>query len=75
MDILMIARILWLRRALRRRERWTPQRLRAHQQRELANLRAYAIRRAPFYRDFHHGLALAPLDATPVAEQRHHESL
>src|SRR5215213_10329660 len=66
MDVPVVARIVWLRRTLRRRERWTPERLRAHQQRELADLRAYAIRRSPFYRDVHHGLTGAPLDALPV---------
>ncbi len=66
MDLWMISRVLWLRRALRRRERWSPARLREHQQRELAALRGFASTRSPFYRRFHAGLDGAPLEALPV---------
>jgi phenylacetate-CoA ligase len=66
MDASMIARVLWLRRVLRRRERWTEARLREHQRRELANLRAFAVDRSPFYRRLHAGLDGAPLGDLPV---------
>jgi len=66
MDLWMISRVLWLRRALRRRERWSPARLREHQQRELAAVRGFASTRSPFYRRFHAGLDGAPLEALPV---------
>jgi putative adenylate-forming enzyme len=62
----MIANILRLRRALRRRETWPVQRLREHQQRELAALRHFAAEHSPFYRRYHHGLAGAPLHDLPV---------
>jgi putative adenylate-forming enzyme len=62
----MIARVLWLRRALRGRERWSRARLDAHQRRELAALRAFAADRSPFYRRFHAGLQRAPLGELPV---------
>lgn len=62
MDIRMIANVL----RLRRRETWTVEQLREHQQRELAALRAFAGRALPFYRRFHHGLTGAPLHHLPV---------
>jgi len=62
----MIASILRLRRALRRHERWPVERLREHQQRELAVLRRFAEQRSPFYRRYHRGLAGAPLHELPV---------
>jgi phenylacetate-CoA ligase len=66
MDMSMISRVLWLRRTLRRQERWSEQELREHQRRELATLRAFAYARSPFYRRFHGGLDRAPLGELPV---------
>lgn len=66
MDTLMIAKILRLRRTLRRRERWTPAQLRQHQQRSLAALRAFAVEHSPFYNRLHRGLAGAALGELPV---------
>ena len=66
MDVSMISRVLWLRSALRRRERWDRERLGAHQRRELAALRTFASARSPFYRHFHAGLDGARLDELPV---------
>jgi hypothetical protein len=51
---------------LRRRETWPVQRLREHQQRELAALRHFAEERSPYYRRFHRGLAGAPLHDLPL---------
>jgi hypothetical protein len=39
MDARLLTRVLWLRRVLRQRERWTREVLEAHQRRELAALR------------------------------------
>jgi phenylacetate-CoA ligase len=49
MDTAMIARVLWLRRVLRGRERWSRAQLEDHQQRQLARLRRHAASRSPFY--------------------------
>jgi len=62
---LLIARVLWRRRQLRRRERWREEQLCVHQQRVLAALREFAYARSPFYRRFHRGLERAPLDQLP----------
>ncbi len=51
---------------LKTRESWTPQQLLEHQQRTLAELRAYAYERSPFYRRFHAGLEGRPLSELPV---------
>jgi hypothetical protein len=45
-DVSMIARLLWLRRGLRGHEWWTRAQLEAHQRRELAALRAFAVGRS-----------------------------
>lgn len=66
MNIAMISRVLWRRRALRRRERWTRAELLKHQQRELATLRAFASVQSPFYQHLHRGLERAPLNELPV---------
>jgi putative adenylate-forming enzyme len=62
---LLVARVLWQRRQLRRRERWSEEQLRVHQERALAGLRAFAYARSPFYRRFHRGLEQAPLEQLP----------
>ena len=66
MSLSMIARVLWLRRILRARERWNRSQLQEHQQRELATLRVFASARSPFYRRLYAGLDDAPLAALPV---------
>jgi phenylacetate-CoA ligase len=66
MDASAIARVLWLRRMLRRHERWSRERLLRHQQHELAKLRRFASSRSPFYRRLHRGLEREPLRGLPV---------
>lgn len=66
MDVSTISRVLWLRRTLRQRERWTETQLRDHQRRELAKVRAFASANSPFYWRFHDGLGDAPLGELPV---------
>lgn len=66
MDVSTISRVLWLRRTLRQRERWTETQLRDHQRRQLAKVRAFTSANSPFYRRFHHGLGDAPLGELPV---------
>jgi phenylacetate-CoA ligase len=66
MDVSTISRVLWLRRTLRQRERWTETQLRDHQRRELAKVRALASANSAFYRRFHRGLGDAPLGELPV---------
>jgi phenylacetate-CoA ligase len=61
----LVARILWQRRRLRGRERWTREQVHAHQLRAAEALREYATARSPFYRRFHRGLERAPLDMLP----------
>ena len=64
--MLQLARILIYRWRLRPRERWTRARLEAHQARELAALRTFALAHSPFYRDFHRGLERGSLSELPV---------
>jgi phenylacetate-coenzyme A ligase PaaK-like adenylate-forming protein len=66
MHPLIIARVLAGRSALRRRETWSAERLRAHQARALEELRSFAVARSPFYRRFHAGLERAPLGELPI---------
>lgn len=57
---------LWKRARMRRREGWTREQLLKYQTQRLATLRAHAVARSPFYRDFHKGLEGAPLAELPV---------
>jgi len=66
MSTAMIARVLWLRRVLRGRERWSRVQLQDHQRRQLARLRHHVASRSPFYQRFHHGLQDRPLAELPV---------
>jgi phenylacetate-CoA ligase len=65
-DARLLARLPWLRRRLRRRDGWSRAHLEAHQARALADLRAHAYARSPFYRRFHAGLMDRPLHELPV---------
>lgn len=62
----MLFAILRHLRAMRQRERWAPDRLRAYQASALAATRAHAYAHSPFYQRFHRGLRDAPLDALPA---------
>lgn len=66
MDLGLVARYLVLRGQLRARERWSPDRLHAHQAEALRELRRHAMARSPFYRRFHAGLEDGPLADLPV---------
>jgi putative adenylate-forming enzyme len=48
------------------RGRWPRDQLLAHQQRELARLRAHAYQHSPFYQRFHAGLTDRPLSELPL---------
>jgi phenylacetate-CoA ligase len=66
MDAAMIGRVLWLRRVLRRRERWSRAQVEDYQRRKLAALRSHAVLRSPFYQRFHQGLRDRSLAELPV---------
>ena len=66
MDARAVVALLRARSVLASRDRWTRDELLVHQSGALAELRAFALARSPFYREFHRGLEAAPLDALPV---------
>ena len=61
-----IARLIRHRGELFWRDRWSRQRLLAHQARALAALRRFTYARSPFYQKFHAGLMDRPLEDLPV---------
>lgn len=61
-----IARLIRHRGLLLRRDRWSRQRLLAHQARALAALRTFTYAHSPFYQKFHAGLMDRPLEDLPV---------
>ncbi|UEL27030.1 phenylacetate--CoA ligase family protein [Pseudarthrobacter sp. L1SW] len=65
MDVQLVARVLFLRAAMRRRDRWSPARIAAHQERALRQLRTAAYAGSGFYRRHHSGLHGAPLAQLP----------
>ncbi|WP_427170117.1 phenylacetate--CoA ligase family protein [Arthrobacter sp. 92] len=65
MDIRLIARVLFLRAAWRRRDHWDPARITAHQDHALQELRRATYAGSEFYRRHHAGLHEAPLDQLP----------
>ena len=66
MDARAVIALLRARAVLASRDRWTRDELLVHQSHALAELRAFALARSPFYREFHRGLEAAPLEALPV---------
>lgn len=70
MDVRLIAKVLRTRSRLRSHEAWTNKDIRAHQERAVAKLRAYAMRHSRFYQRFHRGLEHAPLHELPILEKR-----
>ncbi|GAA2877518.1 coenzyme F390 synthetase [Pseudonocardia halophobica] len=62
----LVGAVLARRPVLRRRDRWTRDRLQAHQARELDRLRRHAYAHSPFYRRLHAGRLDAPLCELPV---------
>ncbi|QIN84449.1 phenylacetate--CoA ligase family protein [Rubrobacter tropicus] len=66
MNTRIILKVLWSRRQLRRRDRWTRRQLEAHQARSLRLMREHAYSHSPFYRRFHKGLTDRPLDELPI---------
>ena len=61
-----LVRLLRARAQLDARRGWSPERLAAHRAQALAELRAHAYARSPYYRALHRGLEHAPLSELPV---------
>jgi phenylacetate-CoA ligase len=57
-------------RTFRKRERWSREQIRRHQERELARLRQFAYAHSPFYQRFHKGLVGRPLHELPVLTKK-----
>lgn len=66
MKISTLLHVLARRRQLRRHERWSRDQLARHQAAALAELRAHAVARSPFYRRIHAGLDDRPLAELPI---------
>lgn len=65
MDLGLISRVLLLRAAWRRRDRWDAARIAIHQERALQELRRATYAGSEFYRRHHAGLHNAPLEQLP----------
>jgi phenylacetate-CoA ligase len=66
MNLPTLLRVLARRRRLRRRERWSRDELLQFQAAALADLRAHALAKSPFYRRLHAGKEARPLTELPV---------
>lgn len=66
MNLGSLAGVLRARAGLRSHESWSRDRLLAYQAQSLRQLRRFAVAKSPFYREFHAGHELAPLEALPV---------
>ena len=65
MDLRVIALVLFLRAAWRRRDHWDAAQITAHQDHTLRELRRATYAGPEFYRRHHAGLHDAPLDQLP----------
>jgi phenylacetate-CoA ligase len=66
MNLATIAGLLRERAQLRTHDGWAREEVLAYQARRVAELRAFAFERSPFYRDLHRGFERAPLEDLPV---------
>lgn len=66
MNVATLAGVLRERGRLRTHEAWSRDEMLADQALRLADLRAFAASRSPFYRDLHRGLERAPLSDLPI---------
>lgn len=66
MNASLLVRVLLERWRLRQHDRWSRERLLAHQAQGLEALRRHAYARSPFYQWFHRGLEARPLPELPV---------
>lgn len=66
MDLRAVVSLLRARSELAAHDQWTREELLAGQASGLAELRAFALARSPFYREFHRGFGDAPLEDLPV---------
>lgn len=65
-DTSLLLRVAWAAWRQERSSFWSLERLRRHQQRQLAGLRRFVGERSTFYRDLHRGLEGQPLEALPI---------
>ena len=65
-----LARLIWIRRELAKRDRWTRNELVHHQTNALSVLRAHAYANSPFYQRFHSDLFDKPLQDLPVLTKK-----
>ncbi len=65
-----MARLLWTRRKLAKRDDWSRDELLRHQADALNSLRVHAYANSPFYRSFHKGLFDRPLQELPVLTKK-----
>lgn len=65
-----LAHLLWIRRRLLKRDRWTRNQLLRHQATALDVLRAHAYAKSPFYQRFHSGRFDSPLQQLPVLTKK-----
>jgi phenylacetate-CoA ligase len=65
-NLLTQIQVLWKRRKLEESCDWSTAELRAHQSRQVRELRRFAIGRSPFYQRFHRGLENLPLEELPI---------
>jgi putative adenylate-forming enzyme len=69
MDVTLLMRVLWMRRVLRRHERWNANQIEARQTVQLHTLRTHAYTHSRFYRKFHSGSETKPLHELPVLKK------
>lgn len=66
MNLLQLIKLLLLRRKIHNRTKWSRKDLEKHQNKSLSDLRQYAYKYSPFYKEFHKGLMDKPLNELPI---------
>lgn len=61
-----ILKMLWNAKKLHSHEKWSRDKIKQHQEKEVQKLRDFAYANSPFYKKFHQGLENRPLHELPV---------
>lgn len=70
LNLITLIKIVLRARALKKREKWSREQIKQHQEQKLKELRQYVYKHSPFYKRFHKGLEDRPLHELPVLTKK-----
>lgn len=69
-NVFELLKLLWQGRKLGFHQKWSKEKIKDHQERELRKLRDFAYSNSPFYKKFHQGHENSPLSELPILTKK-----